>query len=61
MNIHVLPNGDIYPHDNDSVCDCSCNPTVEIINGEALTIHNSYDGREIFEAMDAENKKEQGE
>ena len=53
MNLHVVPNGDIYPHDTESGGQCDCNPTVEFENGDALIIHNAWDGREIFEEMDA--------
>jgi hypothetical protein len=45
--IHVLPVDDIGLH-ADSGVHCNCNPTVEWVEGTALVIHNSFDGRELF-------------
>jgi hypothetical protein len=44
----VLPVDDIMPHDEDSTM-CPFEPTLEIINGEMLLTHNSFDGRELTE------------
>lgn len=46
--IHVLPANDIGLH-ADSGVHCSCNPTVEWVDGTMLVIHNSFDGRELFD------------
>ena len=47
-SIHVLPVDDIGLH-ADSGVHCNCNPTVEWVEGTALVIHNSFDGRELFD------------
>lgn len=47
--IHIIPDKDIKEH----LCHptCKCQPSVEQLpNGEWLVTHNSWDGREFFEA-----------
>lgn len=46
--ISVLPINDIMPHDEFETT-CPCGPALEIINGEMLLTHNSFDGRELAE------------
>ena len=46
--ISVLPVNDIMPHDEFETT-CPCGPELEIINGEMLLTHNSFDGRELLE------------
>lgn len=54
--MHVYPVNDLYPHDTDSGGQCECNPKVEFLDGgDALVIHNSWDGREIFEQLEGES------
>lgn len=45
--IHVLPANDIGLHADIGV-HCNCNPKVEWVEGTMLVIHNSFDGRELF-------------
>lgn len=45
--INILPINDIKEHTEDSTCECR--PTIEVVNGEIIIIHNSYDGREMKE------------
>ena len=47
----VIPLNDIMPHDEESTV-CPCEPKLEIIDGEMLLIHNSFDGRELKEKAD---------
>ena len=44
---HLLPVDDIKEHEKSSTC--ACNPSSEIVNGNILVVHNSYDGREGLE------------
>ena len=45
----------VYPHNTENGGQCDCHPEIEVQqNGEILVIHNSWDGREIFEELDAE-------
>jgi len=44
---HILPCNDIKPHFETNLC--HCNPKLEVVNGNLLVIHNSFDGREIIE------------
>ena len=46
--ISVLPMNDLMPHDEFETT-CPCEPSLEIINGEMLLTHNSFDGRELSE------------
>jgi hypothetical protein len=54
--IQVIPLNDIFHHDTDSETEtpvtCDCNPSVERYAIEIVIIHNAFDGREIFEALD---------
>jgi hypothetical protein len=45
---HVVPLNDLKEH-NCISCLCECKPKVEEVDGGWLIIHNSYDGRELFE------------
>jgi hypothetical protein len=47
--INILPIDDINEHEENSCC--SCNPSVMFENGEAIIIHNSFDGREGVEIV----------
>jgi len=47
--VHVLPINDLHPHVESALCDC--NPKIK--EGGRLIIHNSYDGREVFEEAEA--------
>lgn len=47
-DIHVVPEHDLREHED--LRQCPCRPQVEEVCGGAVVIHNSYDGREYFEA-----------
>lgn len=47
MAIHIIPINDTKPHVEESTCECG--PKLEVENGEMIFIHNSFDGREIYE------------
>lgn len=47
MIFHVTPVGDLKCHIDDSTCEC--NPSVQLVEGEMICVHNSYDGREGLE------------
>lgn len=42
--IHVLPINDICEHELATTCNCE--PTLEVVEGEMLLTHSSYDRRE---------------
>ena len=44
---HVLPIGDIKPHEESERCEC--NPAIEMYRNNKVAIHNSFDGREALE------------
>jgi len=47
---NILPTNDLKPHTEDSTCEC--HPTVDFLeNGELRIIHNSFDGREVYEEL----------
>ena len=46
--LSVLPINDLMPHDEFETT-CPCEPRLEIIKGEMLLTHNSFDGRELSE------------
>lgn len=46
---HVLPNNDLKQH-TESGYGCKCAPEIRRDGDGVLVIHNSYDGREFFEA-----------
>lgn len=48
---HVYPLNDLAPH-NLKGGPCPCKPRVEVHRQTALIIHNSFDGREAFEAKE---------
>lgn len=49
---NILPMNDLKEHIEESICECG--PSVEILeNGDMMIIHNSYDGREILEQLNA--------
>ena len=46
MKYHILPNNDLYDHEETGF-DCKCNPKLQKqTNGDWLIIHKSYDRRE---------------
>jgi hypothetical protein len=49
---HVYPTNDLAPHDTESE-DCPCHPLVKYVEGGKLVIHNSWDGREELEEIEA--------
>jgi len=49
--IIILPTNDIMDHDEDSTV-CECNPRIEIVDGDIMLIHNSFDGREFEEQIE---------
>lgn len=50
---HIIPANDLKPHTNNSDW-CKCAPLVKILdNGNNLVVHNSYDGREFYEDVEA--------
>ncbi len=46
--IHIIPINDLKEHEEESTCQCC--PSLELINGEMMFVHNSYDGRELRES-----------
>ena len=54
--INITPVNDIEPHTEESTCHCQ--PSVIYENGEMIIVHNSFDGRELFEEINEHlNKK----
>lgn len=49
---HIMPIDDLYPHFMKSTCPCV--PQVLDQENGRLVIHNSYDGREIIEKIEAD-------
>ncbi len=52
MVYHIQPINDTHEHVDSSVC--ACEPRVQLIDGNMLVIHNSFDGRELLEQIEAE-------
>jgi hypothetical protein len=51
---HVYPVSDTRPHNIEDGGQCDCGPKVEFLeSGDTLVVHNAWDGREIFEELDA--------
>lgn len=46
---HILPVGDLKEHEEGTACECE--PNVILENGDMIIVHNSYDGRELFEEI----------
>lgn len=49
MTWHVLQINDIKEHEEASTC--QCDPKVMHEDGDMIIVHNSYDGRELFEEI----------
>jgi hypothetical protein len=49
MTMNILPVNDIEEHEESTTC--KCQPKVEIVEGEMIVIHNSFDGREFKEEL----------
>jgi len=49
-DIHILPIDDLREHVE--LRQCPCRPRVDDVEGTAIVVHNSYDGREYFEGGD---------
>jgi len=47
MTINVMPVNDLRPHSESPACECR--PRVEQAGEGSVVIHNSWDGREVFE------------
>ncbi len=45
--VNVVPVNDLRPHQENENCPCA--PRIEYHGRSWLVIHNSYDGREMFE------------
>lgn len=54
MAYHVIPINDKKPHIEKRYCKCS--PKLIYQDGVAIYVHNSYDGREVFEQAAAQIK-----
>ena len=54
--IHVIPNGDIKPHEENSpftaIGGCPCSPKFIEENGVMIVVHNAFDGREWDEEVE---------
>lgn len=50
---NVFPTNDTHPHVEST--DCWCKPKWDEETGEHILIHNSFDGREIFEELEQPN------
>jgi len=46
--LHIYPTNELKEHDIETTM-CECFPKLEIVEGEMLIIHNSFDGREAVE------------
>ena len=60
--IHILPVGDIKPHEESTTCHCQ--PKVIMESGEMIVVHSAFDGREALEEFNeimGENKKSENE
>jgi len=53
MAIHIIPVNDLKEHEENSTCECQ--PTLIMENGEMIFVHNSYDGRELYEEIEEIN------
>jgi hypothetical protein len=49
VGIEVEPKNDIGPHISDELCECR--PTIEMVEGVPMLIHNSFDDREKYERL----------
>lgn len=49
MALHIIPINDLKEHTQESTCLCA--PSVEVVNGEMIFTHHSYDRREHIEQM----------
>lgn len=47
--IHVIPTSDIKEHHYNT--HCHCNPKLVMESGSMIVVHNSFDEREILEAL----------
>lgn len=47
LKVHVLPVNDLKVHAESELCECR--PRIEQSGNGWLIVHNSYDGRELFE------------
>lgn len=54
---HIYPLNDLDEHDlitkhtriGLAYCECKCNPSIQRDGEMILVVHNSFDGREVFE------------
>ena len=46
--IHVLPVNDMHEH-KETGYNCLCNPKLMLDSGHLIVVHNSWDGRELYE------------
>lgn len=56
---HIYPENDKQEHDLEAA-GCSCVPKIMFEEGDMLIVHNSYDGREIIEEIEADLNEEKG-
>jgi len=49
--VHVVPINDLKPHVENGE-HCHCKPRIQMEEHGTVVIHNSYDGREFYEAAD---------
>ena len=63
QTMHVVPNNDLKPH-KETGEDCECKPVVEVVQCDDkpcyhlhpnLVVHNSWDGRELWEVNKVSN------
>ncbi len=47
MRYNILPNNDLKPHVESTMCEC--NPEIIEESGALIIVHNSFDGREAVE------------
>jgi hypothetical protein len=49
-DIHILPDGDLYPHQETR--DCWCVPDLQVVEESrtVLVLHHAADGRELIES-----------
>lgn len=56
MNWHLIPINDIRAHTEETTCECE--PSIKLVDGDILVIHNAYDNREIIEQVEKILNKE---
>ena len=59
LHIHVEPINDLIAHDTEHFDECVCGPYVAFVDGGAVIVHHSLDGREENEGGSGTNESGQ--